>query len=156
MNTAAAPDALLAPSSPPAPADCPLNHGLAVTDQLLAAITRQNDGPALDVALDFRLLLAHARDADTVLREFFRLRAVIEERHYLACFRLRRWLEKELAALVKLDRTATARRIALQLDVRSYDALCARCTTRAAGAEPAPATARVQFVPAGDLPDWRD
>src|SRR5690606_5471257 len=106
---------------------CPLNDGLAVVDQLLAAITREHDTDALDFALDFRLLLARTSDAATILREFFRLRYTIQDRHYLACVRRRRWLETDFVAEVRLDRTRPPRRITLSLDTASLRELGARC-----------------------------
>jgi hypothetical protein len=131
-------------------AECPLNHGVAVVDQLLAAITREEDAVALDVALDFRLLLAGANDADTVLREFFRLRAVVEEQHYLACFRLRRWLQSAIFAEVRLDRSQPIRRTQIDLNAQSYRELCARCAFEAAAGELLSPWVRVVFTSNAD------
>ena len=124
---------------------CPLNHGVAVVDQLLAAITRDHDSSSLDVALDFRLLLATSTDADAILRAFFQVRAVVEETHYLACFRLRRWLQSEIVARVRLDRSQPVRRTLINLDAKSYRELCARCAFDAAAGEPVSAWVRVEF-----------
>jgi hypothetical protein len=129
-------------------AACPLNHGVAVVDQLLAAITREGDVEALDVALDFRLLLASSTDADAILREFFRMRAAVEEGHYLACFRLRRWLQDQIVAHVKMDRTQPARTTAINLDSASYRELCARCAFDAAAGEFLTPWVRVSFASA--------
>jgi len=126
--------------------ECPLNNGVAVVDQLLAAITREGDAAALDVALDFRLLLASSDDADTVLREFFRLRSAIEECYYLPCFRLRRWLQSEIIAEVKLDRNQPAHSVPIDLGAATYRELCARCAFDAAAGEPVSAWVRVNFA----------
>ncbi|HTO03968.1 MAG TPA: hypothetical protein VL069_09715 [Opitutus sp.] len=133
---------------PVSAAECPLNHGVAVVDQLLAAITRNNDAVALDVALDFRLLLATSQDADEILREFYRLRSVVEEAHYLACFRLRRWLQSEIIAHVKLDRGQPVQPTPIKLDASSYRELCARCAFDAAAGEPLSPWVRISFASA--------
>jgi hypothetical protein len=125
--------------------ECPLNHGVAVVDQLLAAITRENDAAALDVALDFRLLLGSSTDANAILREFFRLRTVVEEHHYLACFRLRRWLQSEIVADVRLDRSQPIRRTPINLNAKSYRELCARCAFNAAAGERLSPWVRIVF-----------
>ena len=127
-------------------AECPLNHGVSVVDQLLAAITRGSNPTALDVALDFRLLLASSTDADTILREFYRLRAVVEEEHYLACFRLRRWLQAQIVAHVKLDRSQPTLQTSINLNAVSYRELCVRCAFEAAAGEPISAWVRVNFT----------
>ena len=132
-------------SSQPA---CPLNDGLAVLDQLLAALTRVGDSAGLDLALDYRLLLAGATEAQTeiVLRDFFRLRGQLGEQHYLLCYRLRRWLESQFVAWVTLDRTQPVRRVALWLDVDSVSQLCTRCSALAADRLASPDWARVRFA----------
>ena len=128
--------------------DCPLNHGVAVVDQLLAAITRQRDDVALDVTLDFRLLLGSSNDADTILREFFRLRSVIEDGYYLPCFRLRRWLQSQIIAEVRLDRNQSVRLTPIDLGTLTYRELCARCAFDAAAGESLSTWVRVSFTSA--------
>ncbi len=137
----------VAPVSVSAP--CPLNHGVSVVDQLLAAITHEPelDARALDVALDFRLLLASSDDAEAILQAFFHLRTVAEERHYLACFRLRRWLETQFVAHVRLDRSQPRRELPVRLEARTYRELCARCAFDAAAGDRVTPWARVHFVP---------
>ncbi len=129
---------------------CPLNHGVSVVDQLLAAITRETefDARALDVALDFRLMLASSTDAEAILQAFFQVRAAAEERHYLACFRLRRWLETQFVAHVRLDRSQPYREISLRLEARTYRELCARCAFDAAAGERVSPWVRVHFISA--------
>jgi hypothetical protein len=71
---------------------CRLKCSLEVVDELLStpgAVT----GDEVDLLLDFRSLLRARRDAEATLRLFCDLRRRLEQRHYLAFYRLRRWLE---------------------------------------------------------------
>lgn len=131
---------------------CPLNHGLAVLDQLLATLTGEPaDAAALDLALDLRWQLSQPHAPESVLREFFRLRATVEDRHYLACYRLRRWLETQFVAEVSFARTQPARRLGLHLAVANLHELRAQCVARATADSPiAPAWSRVHFVVGSD------
>ena len=138
------------PLSPPSVIGCPLNHGTAVVDQLLAAITRDRADdsfePALDAALDLRLLLSENHDPDLLLSAYFRLRSTAEERHYLACFRLRRWLETQLCALVFFDRTHAPHRVSVSLDAAGCADLRTRCAYAATAGDPLPSWIRVKFA----------
>jgi hypothetical protein len=130
--------------------ECPLNSGVAVTDQLLAAITRDHRADdfesVLDAALDLRLLLAAEADAESILKAFCRLRRIAEDRHYLACFRLRRWLESNFSACVFFDRSQPPTCVALRLDVCDCTALRTRCTLAALDGDTIPAWVHVRFV----------
>lgn len=137
---------LLHACTPVSSFDCPLNHGVAVVDQLLAAITREGDAAALDVALDFRLLLASSDDADKILHEFFGLRSVIEDAYYLPCFRLRRWLQSQIIAEVRLDRNQPVLLTPIDLGASTYRELCARCAFDAAAGERLSPWVRVNFA----------
>lgn len=126
---------------------CPLNHGLAVLDQLLAALTGPDDAPARDIALDLRWQLMQPHSPEVVIREFFRLRAAAEEQHYLSCYRLRRWLESQFVAHVSFDRTQPAHRITLRLDLDDFAELCSHCVACAADGA-AVTWSRVRFAAA--------
>lgn len=151
MN-AATPAATLTPSHrPPFPSvGCPLNHGTAIVDQLLAAITRDRADEAfessLDAALDLRLLLDAEADVDSILTAFFRLRRLAGERHYLACFRLRRWLETQFCALVYFNRHEPPRTVPLTLDLHHCADLRTRCAGLAADNICDPFWVRVRFA----------
>lgn len=134
------------------PTACPLNHGLSVVDQLLAAITRDGEHDELDAALDFRLVLAGTGDPAAVLRAFFDLRQTVAERHYLPFYRLRRWLEMNVLALVQVDRCSRPHRVRLQLDAASFGALYAQCVVTATTGGPPQAWTRVQFAHVAALP----
>lgn len=124
---------------------CPLNDGIAVVDQILAVLTPRDGRAAYDAALDLRSLLRQHTNADAVLSDFIYLRAIIEDRHYLACYRLRRWLETQIVAHVTLDRGQPARIVSVRLDVPSMATLRVRSLDAAAvGGEVM--QARVQFA----------
>jgi hypothetical protein len=131
---------------------CPLNHGLTVVDQLLAALTCDDEPAAFDTALDLRWQLQQPTNADAVLRDFFRLRALVEERHYLACYRLRRWLNAQLVARVVPDRHQPAQIVGVRLDASDYASLCAQCLDLVAIDLPLTPWARVRFAFAAELP----
>lgn len=135
----------LSPGTLPVSHRCPLNFGLAIVDQLLAAIVGENDSAGLDAALDFRLLLASPHDPESVLRGFFRLREIIEDRHFLAHFRLRRWIESQIVARVCFDRCQPPSVVPLRLDCPSYSALYDRCVRDASASATEPTWARVRF-----------
>lgn len=126
-------------------AACPLNTGCAVLDQLMAALAAEGDFEGLDAALDLRLALA-TDETEAILGQYFQLRGRVGERHYLACYRLRRWLEGQYSALVTLSRMSPACEVALHLDAVSLQAVCARCLADAANGRSIPAGARVQLV----------
>jgi len=128
-------------------AECPLNHGVFVLDQLLAALSENRDAAGLDVALDLRLALAGKAEPAVVLALFFRLRATVEESHYLACYRLRRWLDGHYVAHVQLDRSRPATAVTLQLaPAASLPALREQCIASAGGHGIAAFPARVRFA----------
>lgn len=132
----------------PVERDCPLNNGLAILDQLLAALTQRRRRAELDLALDFRFLLsARGRSVD-VLPQWFRLRDSVEEEHYLLAYRLRRWLEKRWVAHVSFDRSSTPRVVGLQLDAPSYDDLCEECICAASDLDLPPPWTQIRFVSA--------
>lgn len=130
-----------------ASAPCPLNRGLAVVDQLLAEITRRHAVRELDAALDFRCALVDATDPHELLLEFFRLRVVVEERHYLECYRLRRWLESRFVASVRCDRAQPPVEVPIRLDGRGLRQSLDRCAVTAARGAAVPAWAVVRVVP---------
>ncbi len=151
MNSSAAPALFPNPVSVhPSSLECPLNSGVAVTDQLLAAITRDHSADhfeaALDAALDLRLLLAAEAEAESILNAFFRLRRVAEDRHYLACFRLRRWLESHFFARVFFDRSQPPKSVVLRLNVCDCTALRTRCTLDALSGGVLPNWVRIHFA----------
>jgi hypothetical protein len=59
-------------------------------------------GEETDLLLDLRWKLRRREDAEGTLRLFCDLRLRMEQRHYLAFFRIRRWLENHLHAAVSI------------------------------------------------------
>lgn len=102
---------------------CPLNDGLAVLDQLMAGLSLAQESRALDLALDLRHALRSAAPAEMVIALFFSLRDTIEERHYLPCYRLRRWLQGQIQAWVRVDRQQPPVAAAVTLDQADLNAL---------------------------------
>ena len=149
LNLAASPKPTA--SQPPAVIGCFLNDGCRIVDQLLAGMDASRDGAAFDAALDLRWLLATSDDADQLLETFFRLRDLVEETHYLACYRLRRWLESRIVARVWPDRHRPAVEVPVRLSGTGIEAVRRRCLAMAfAEGEPKP-WARLTFFLAPSL-----
>ena len=70
----------------------------------------------MDHLLDLRWQLRQRSDAEAVLRLFCDLRMRMEKRHYLAFFRIRRWIENHMVAAVQLCPAAEADILPLKLD----------------------------------------
>jgi len=94
---------------------CRLTCALEVIDELLQAQGTVR-GEEVDALLDLRSLLRHRENAEAALALFCQLRRTMEERHYLAFYRLRRWLENQIEATVRIVRGAPERTAALRLD----------------------------------------
>jgi len=105
---------------------CPLNDGLAVLDQMMAELSLEHEPHALNLALDLRALRSHV-SAETVIEIFFALRHVVEERHYLPCYRLRHWLQGRVQAWVRVDRRQAAVPVSINLDQPDLNSLRETC-----------------------------
>src|SRR5262245_33942760 len=97
------------------PATCRVNCALDVVDGLLrAAGTVRAEEVAALMALGW---LPHQRkNAEGVLGLFCQLRRTMEERHYLAFYRLRRWLENHIQVSVRASDDSAGQVAALKLD----------------------------------------
>lgn len=84
-----------------APAQCRWRCALEVIDELLTQPGAAS-GEESDHLLDLRWKLRRREDAEGTLRLFCDLRLRMEQRHYLAFFRIRRWLENHLQAAVHI------------------------------------------------------
>src|SRR4051794_38120766 len=90
-----------------APADCRWRCALEVIDELLSQPDAVS-GEEADSLLDLRWKLGKNEDASGALRLFCDLRLRMEQRHYLAFFRIRRWIENHLVAAVRICPAAEA------------------------------------------------
>jgi hypothetical protein len=115
-----------------------------VIDQLLshrAAVS----GEEVDRLLDLRWLVHRAEDAEATLRIFCDLRLRMEQRHYLAFFRLRRWLENHLEAAVRICPAAEARLVEVTLNHYCVEAIRRVALCAALGREGILLAPRLQF-----------
>ncbi len=104
------------------PLTCEFNCALQVVDGLLQAQGSVR-GEEMDALLDLRWLLHRHQDAEEAVRLFCRLRQMMEHRHYLAFYRLRRWLENHVEVQIDVPYTGASRVIPLQLQPRSWEAV---------------------------------
>ncbi len=77
---------------------CRLSCALEIIDELLGSGTVH--GSAADDLLDLRQLVRSRTNAEAALHSFCSLRRQIEADHYLRMYRLRRWLEHHIVAVV--------------------------------------------------------
>ena len=105
---------------------CRLKCSLEVVDELLSTPGAAT-GEEVDLLLDFRSLLRTRHEAETTLRVFCDLRRRLEQRHYLAFYRLRRWLEKQMVAEVRSPSSAEIVRVPLRLDFYCVEAVRRQC-----------------------------
>ncbi len=96
-------------------------------DELLRAPRNRVSGEEVDLLLDLRWHLRRRTEAEAALRLFCDLRIRLENRHYLAFFRLRRWLEKQLVASVRVCPAAEERTLPVKLDHYCVEAVRRVC-----------------------------
>ena len=128
-----------------APANCRGRCALEVIDELLSdrqAVT----GEEADLLLDLRWQIRHGTDAETTLRQFCDLRVRMEPRHYLAFFRLRRWLENHLVASVQVCPAAEPHRVPVKFDRYCVEAIRRMCLCAALGRGSVLLAPRVRFL----------
>lgn len=109
-----------------APSRCHWRCAPDVIDDLLCqpgAATAEE----VDLLLELRSLLRHRAEGETVLRLFCDLRRRMETRHYLAFFRMRRWLENHLVAAVYPCPVAEPDRVRVRLDHYCVEAIRRAC-----------------------------
>lgn len=87
----------------------------------------------MDRLLDLRWQLRHRTDAEATLRAFCDLRLQLEARHYLAFFRIRRWLENHLIASVRLCPAAETHLVPVKLDHYCVEPIRRACLCAALG-----------------------
>ncbi len=107
---------------------CHSQCGLEVVDELLSAPGAVT-GEEVDLLLDFRSLLRARLEAENTLRVFCDLRRRLEQPHYLAFYRLRRWLENQMMAEVRSE--AVSKDVRVSLDFYCVEALRRLCLCEA-------------------------
>lgn len=134
----------LATARPPAPL-CPFHDGAATLDALLAELDPR-DTALFDAVLDLRSLAASAEDATACIAQLFRVRALLDDRHYLAFYRVRCWAHRTLHIEVRASRAAPWHTQALPRDGARLDEIVnAALATLATDNGEIPAAAHVRF-----------
>ena len=103
-------------------------------------------GEEADLLLDLRWQLRRAENAEGVMRMFCDLRVRMEQRHYLAFFRLRRWLENHLVAAIQICPAAEPQRVPVKLDHYCVEAIRRVCLCRAASSGTVLLAPRLRFA----------
>jgi hypothetical protein len=104
------------------PNGCRWRCPIEVIDELLSQPSLITGNEADDL-LDLRWKLLQADDAEGMLRLFCRVRLRMEQRHYLAFFRIRRWIENHMVAVVILRPGAEEKQVSVKLDHYCVEAL---------------------------------
>jgi hypothetical protein len=106
-----------------------------------------------DYLLDLHQLLSRRADAEQALRVFCELRRRLEQRHYLALYRLRRWLQNHILAEVQPSEDAAPIWVPLLLKCYCLEAVrrVCLCSALQAGLSFDRPRLRFRFVP---LPEF--
>lgn len=117
-----------APAVPPPVAACTVaacrwRCALEVIDELLGLPRPLVSGEEVDLLLDLRWQLRRRTEGEAALRLFCDLRRRMERRHYLAFFRLRRWLENQVVVEVRECPAAEGRSLPVRLDHYCVEAI---------------------------------
>ena len=113
------------------PSDCPPSQcrwrcALEVIDELISH-PGSVSGDEVDHLLELRWKLSQRDDAEGALKLFCDIRRRIEQRHYLAFFRIRRWLENHLLANVSICLDAKPQFVPVKLDHYCVEAIRRVC-----------------------------
>lgn len=128
-----------------APARCHWRCALEVIDELLCQ-PGATSGLECDLLLDLRWKLRRLDDAEGTLRLFCDLRRQMEQRHYLAFFRIRRWLENHLLAGVRICPAANEHFVAVKLTHYCVEAIRRVCLCAALGTGSVLLAPRLRFI----------
>ena len=118
---------------------------MEVIDDLLAEPGAVS-GEEMDQLLELRWHLRHRDGAEQTLRLFSYLRRRMEHRHYLAFFRIRRWVENHLVAEVRLCPAAEPHVVSVKLDHYCVEALRRVCLCSALGKGAVLLAPRLRFL----------
>ena len=109
-----------------APAHCRWRCALEVIDELMSEPGTVS-GDEVDHLLDLRWKLRQRNDAESTLKLFCDIRLRMEQRHYLAFFRMRRWLENHLFASLSICPDAEPQFVPVKLDHYCVEAIRRVC-----------------------------
>lgn len=124
---------------------CPFHDGLATLDLLLAELDPR-DRALFDAVLDLRSLATERRDAAACIAQFFRVRTLLDGRHYLAFYRVRCWAHRAFRVEAHVARTATAGVHAFPLDAARVGEVINSALAPLARDGDLPAHAHVRFA----------
>jgi len=110
--------------------DCRRTCAIEVVDDLLSSHGAAR-GREVDLLLDLRCALARASDAEQVIELFFALKQLMEQRRPVSFYRLRRWLENHVVALVRVNGRAGERMTRLTLNRSCLEAVKSGCVLAA-------------------------
>ena len=136
-------------SNPAATACVPGNCRLGCSLEIIDALLRSHGtvrGDEVDMLLDLRWFLHHREDCENALALFCQLRVAMEERHYLAFYRLRRWLENHIQVNLRAS-SETELLIPLKLDRYCIEAVRHHCVQSAVPLGMSAPRARFVFRP---------
>jgi hypothetical protein len=128
-----------------APASCGWRCAVDVIDELLSQPGAAS-GEEADLLLDLRWKLGKSEDAAGALKLFCDLRRRMEHRHYLAFFRIRRWMENHLLAAVRICPAAEAHSVPVKLDHYCVEAIRRVCLCAALGRGAVMIAPRLEFL----------
>jgi hypothetical protein len=126
------------------PATCHPACALNVIDELLRA-SWEVRGEEVDSLLDLRSNLNRRQNAEGALGLFCALHRTLGERHYLAFYRLRRWLENQVEAVVRLRRGEPEKLVPLRLERCDVEAVRQECLKRAVANGEVALSPRIRF-----------
>lgn len=115
-------------------------------DELLGLPRTMVSGEEVDLLLDLRWQLSRRTEGEAALRLFCDLRRRMENRHYLAFFRIRRWLENHVAAAVQICPAAAPRELPVKLDHYCVEAIRRVCLCASLGYRSIMLAPRLKFV----------
>ena len=105
---------------------CPFRHGPLTLDLLLADVGSR-DSALLDAILDLRCALKGRGDAWDLLEQLYRVRRLLGGRAYLAFYKVRCWIRREIIAEVRGSRTAEWRQVRLPLNAGNLNEAVNTC-----------------------------
>lgn len=124
---------------------CPFHDGVATLDLLLAALDPR-ERALFDAVLDLRGLATERRDAAACIAQFFRVRALLDGRHYLAFYRVRCWARRAFRVEARASRAFAAVVSDFPLDAARVDEVVNSALAPLARYGALPAGAHVRFA----------